>query len=162
LQHDGINVPDDYDESHCNQPRILVPEIEPHRYSQANDKTAQVHEFIGPGARFPFDRGIEILYDSEARIGTSSTLIPVIALCGKAFEPADAQSFVKSTIAFKVPQIEIGQISQLKCSKSLVESVLAVLAEQDRARCYAAAIQFAYEKPPQCCGVASCTITATH
>ncbi|HEY4232665.1 MAG TPA: hypothetical protein VGM76_04535 [Lacipirellulaceae bacterium] len=106
LQHDGIDIPDEDGEENGNQPSIFVPEIEPYHYSQANDKTAQVHEFIEPRARFPFDRRIEIFYLPEARIGMPSSFIPVIAVFGKALEPADTQSFVEPAVTFKVPQIE--------------------------------------------------------
>ena len=57
---------------------------------------------------------------SEAWIGTSSTSIPVVAPCGEALEPADAQSFVESTITFKVPQIENGEVSQLENLRQLL------------------------------------------
>ena len=114
LQHDRVNIPYEHGEENGNQPNILVLEIEPYHYDQANDKTAQVHEFIVPRARFPFDRRIEIFDIPEAGIGMLSPFIPVIALCGKAFEPADAQSFVESAVAFKVPQIEITSVSHLK------------------------------------------------
>ncbi|MDZ4657415.1 MAG: hypothetical protein SH868_07525 [Bythopirellula sp.] len=66
-----------------------------------------MHEFIEPRARFPLNRRIEIFYIPEARIGMSSSLIPVVALRGEALEPADTQSFVESAVTFKVPQIEI-------------------------------------------------------
>jgi len=73
-----------------------------------------MHEFVRPNARLPFDRRIEIPDNPKARIGTASTLIPVNAWRGKAFERADAQSFVYSTITFKVPQIEKRQVSHLE------------------------------------------------
>jgi hypothetical protein len=113
LQHDGIDIPDQHSEENGCQPSILVTETEPYHYGQAYNKTAQVHEFVVPRARFPFDRRIEIFYLPEARIGTPSSFIPVIATCGEAFEPTDAQSFVEPTITFKAPQIETGQVSHL-------------------------------------------------
>lgn len=106
LQHDGINIPDEDGEKNGNQPSVLVLEIEPCHDHQANDKTAQVQQFIEPGACFPFDRRIEVFYIPEARFGMPAEFIPVIALGGKALEPADAQSFVESAVTFKVPQIE--------------------------------------------------------
>jgi hypothetical protein len=72
LQHDGINIPDEDGEENDTQPSILGLEIEPYHYHQANDKTAQVQEFIEPRARFPFDRRIEIFDISEARVGMPS------------------------------------------------------------------------------------------
>lgn len=35
----------------------------------------------------------------------------MVALCGKALEPADAQTFVESAVPFKVPQIKIAYFS---------------------------------------------------
>jgi hypothetical protein len=111
LQHDGINIPDEHGEENDNKPGILVLEIEPCHDNQANDKTAQVHDFIEPGTRFPFDCRIEISYDPEARIGTPSPSIPVIAFRGKSLEPADAQAFVASAVTLECPQIEIVSVA---------------------------------------------------
>ncbi len=51
----------------------------------------------------------------------SSSFIPVVALGGKSLIPADAQSFVESAVAFKVPQIEVTSFSHLNGVRVFLE-----------------------------------------